>query len=105
MVTNIIVDGKWYLLLFREMAEFLVNKSQYDVYLSSYEEPLKKVTKENFEECNKKVEYYESIRTVGDSFLLELELPPLDIHFNTSKGECVINSMYMKNSQLYDKIN
>lgn len=104
MVTNILIDGKWYLLLFRKMAKFLVEESQYDVYLASYDSPLEKVTKDNFKDLDKKVKSFEDIRTSGDCFLLELELPVLDINFTTDGRTMVVNSKYWENNQLLNKI-
>lgn len=104
MVTNILINGKWYLLLFKKMAEFLVEESQYNVYFASYDKPLEKVTSENFKEKDKIVKSFEDIRTSGDCFLLELELPDLEINFTTDKKKMVINSTYWESNSLLGKV-
>lgn len=104
MVTNVLIDGKWYLLLFRKMAQFLVEESSYNVLFVSYGSPPEKVTKENYEELDKKVKHFEDIHTSGDCFLLELELPSVEINVNTYNSKVSINSTYIKNNYLYHKI-
>lgn len=104
MTTNILIDGKWYLLLFRKMAKFLVEESMYNLYFASYESPLQKVTTKNFKELDKKVKSYEDIRTSGDCFLLELEIPALDIEFCTDSSNVKVRSKYWKNNSLLPKV-
>jgi len=104
MVSNILIDGKWYLLLFRKMAKFLVEESTYDVYFASYDKPLEKVTTINFKELDKQVKHYEDIHTVGDCFLLELELPSLEVKYNSYYNKFSINSSKMEYNTLYGKI-
>ena len=53
--TNIVRDGKWYLLLFDEYAKFLVDKTNYDVYMISFDKPMIKVTKDNFQKLSENV--------------------------------------------------
>lgn len=106
MPTNTLIDGKWYLLLFREYAKFLVHESRYDVYFVSSENLPQKVDKENFYELDKKVKHYEDINTFGDCFVLELVLPYLDIELTTDfdKNRFRINSRYRRSDALRNKI-
>jgi hypothetical protein len=80
--TNIIRDGKWYLLLFEEYARFLVEKTNYDVYMISYDKPMIKVNQDNFKKLNKNVNKFRENRTQGDCFVMELELPPMKVEIN-----------------------
>ena len=77
--TNIVRDGKWYLLLFDEYAEFLVDKTNYDVYMISYDKPMIKVTKDNFQKLRENVKTFNDKRVQGDCFVMELELPPMKV--------------------------
>lgn len=79
MTTNVVRNGKWYLLLFDEYAEFLVNKTNYDVYMISYDKPMIKVTKENFQKLRDNVKVFYDQQVLGDCFVMELELPSMKI--------------------------
>jgi len=80
--TNIVKDGKWYLLLFEEYARFLIENTNYDVYMISYDKPMIKVNQVNFEKLNKNVNKFREKRTQGDCFVMELELPPMKVEIN-----------------------
>jgi hypothetical protein len=93
--THIVKDGKLYLLLFDEYAEFLVDKTNYDVYMISYDKPMIKVTKDNFQKLRENVKTFEEKRTWGDCFVMELELPPMKVEIITDRNPSItFNSPY-----------
>jgi hypothetical protein len=82
VATNIVKNGKWYLLLFEEYARFLVEKTNYDVYMISYDKPMIRVNKENFDKLNENVKKFKEKAVQGDCFVMELELPPMKVEIN-----------------------
>lgn len=103
IATNVLVDGEWYILLFSKMAKFLVDETRYEVYLASYDSPLKRVTVKNFEELNKKVE--EGQGKDGDIFVLKLTLPELEIKtISGNNSKVSINSSYLGAHSILAKI-
>lgn len=98
--THIVKDGKLYLLLFDEYTEFLVTKTNYDVYMISYDKPMIKVNQENFKKLRKNVKAREETRTWGDCFVMELELPPMKLEIITDRNPSVtFNSPYITGFQ------
>jgi len=92
MVTNTVKDGKLYHLIWDEFAEFLINKTSYNVYFLSYNTPLLKVNKDNFKAFKKLNE--EGKGYTGNNFILEIELPSLKITSDQYKGRIKIDSSY-----------
>lgn len=93
--TNIVRDGKWYLLLFDEYAKFLVDKTNYDVYMISFDKPMIKVTKDNFQKLSENVKSFSERQVMGDCFVMELELPSMKIEVinrDDDKSKVTFNS-------------
>lgn len=82
VATNIVKNGKWYILLFEEYARFLVENTHYDVYMISYDKPMIRVNKENFDKLNENVKKFKEKHIQGDCFVMELELPPMEVVIN-----------------------
>ena len=102
--TNVLINGKWYLLLSLELAEFLVNNTTYTVFFISYDRAKLQMSKENFERYKNIVKRTFDEQKDGPLFVLELELPELQICFNTKSGNSRIDSRYGTGSFLYHKI-
>lgn len=85
MVTCEVRDNKLYLLLFSDLAKYLVEKTDYNVLFCHYDHPSFKVTKENFDWCNELNLKARETHRFGHEFILELELPELKIE-STSDG-------------------
>lgn len=93
VATNIVRNNKWYILLFEEYARFLIEKTNYDVYMISYDKPMIKVNKDNFDKLNENVKKFREKHTQGDCFVMELELPPMqiEINYNTYGNNTYLN--------------
>lgn len=108
-------DNKLYILLFSEYAKFLVENTNYTVLFSHYNNPSFKVTKENFDWCNKLNLKARETHTFGHEFILELEIPPLKIESTTDgyklnsqhsfsfRGLCFLDLERWKNNEIEEQ--
>lgn len=85
MVTCEIRDNKLYTLLFSEYAEWLINNTYSKVLFCSHSNPSFEVNKDNFDWCNKLHLESRKNSESGNDFILEQELPNLEVK-STSSG-------------------